>query len=93
MALVFGTARRGVDIPHVSPGFESNVPGLFIAGELGGMGLIANAFEQGRQAIDSDRRLDGLGRAGGQRWISSSSAPARPASRRASPRASTGFGP
>jgi thioredoxin reductase (NADPH) len=49
--LVFGSARRGVDIPVVSPTFESNVPGLFIAGELGGMGLIANAIEQGRQAI------------------------------------------
>jgi thioredoxin reductase (NADPH) len=49
--LVFGTARRGVDIPIVSAQFESNVPGLFIAGELGGMGLIANAIEQGRQAI------------------------------------------
>jgi thioredoxin reductase (NADPH) len=51
--LVFGSARRGVDIPVVSPAFESNTPGLFIAGELGGMGLIANAIEQGRQAIDA----------------------------------------
>lgn len=51
--LVFGTARRGVDIPHVFPNFETNVPGLFIAGELGGMGLIANAVEQGCQAIDA----------------------------------------
>ena len=31
--------------------FETNVPGIFIAGELGGMGLIKNAIEQGRQAI------------------------------------------
>ncbi len=49
--LVFGTATRGVDIPFVSPKFESNMPGIFIAGELGGMGLIKNAIEQGRQAI------------------------------------------
>lgn len=54
--LVFGTARRGVDIPHVSPAFETNVPGLFIAGELGGMGLIRKAAEQGRQAMESIRR-------------------------------------
>ena len=54
--LVFGSARRGVDIPLVSSEFESNVPGLFIAGELGGMGLIANAIEQGRQAIDAIAR-------------------------------------
>ena len=51
--LVFGTERRGVDIPNVKPDFESNVPGIFIAGELGGMGLIKNAIEQGRQAMES----------------------------------------
>ncbi len=54
--LVFGTARRGVDIPRVKPDFETNVPGVFIAGELGGMGLIRNAVEQGRQAMDSIRK-------------------------------------
>ena len=53
--LVFGTERRGVDIPNVRPNFETNVPGIFIAGELGGMGLIRKAAEQGRQAIDSVR--------------------------------------
>jgi thioredoxin reductase/ferredoxin len=59
--LVFGTERRGVDIPIVQPNFETNVPGVFIAGELGGMGLIGNAIEQGRQAMDSILKLDGLG--------------------------------
>ena len=54
--LVFGTERRGIDIPHVTPQFETNVPGIFIAGELGGMGLIRKAAEQGRQAVDSIRR-------------------------------------
>lgn len=54
--LVFGTERRGVDIPQVSPQFETNVPGIFIAGELGGMGLIRKAAEQARQAIDAIRR-------------------------------------
>jgi thioredoxin reductase/ferredoxin len=49
--LVFGTATRGVDLPRITPWFESNVPGVFVAGELGGMGLIRNAFEQGRQAV------------------------------------------
>jgi len=56
--LVFGTERRGVEIPHVSPEFETNVPGLFIAGELGGMGLIRKAAEQGRQAIDHIRKRE-----------------------------------
>jgi thioredoxin reductase len=53
ITLVFGTSERGVDIPLVAPDFETNVPGLFIAGELGGMGLIRNAVEQGRQAMSS----------------------------------------
>jgi thioredoxin reductase/Pyruvate/2-oxoacid:ferredoxin oxidoreductase delta subunit len=56
ITLVFGTEKRGLDIPHVSPTFETNVPGIFIAGELGGMGLIRNAVEQGRQAIESIRK-------------------------------------
>jgi thioredoxin reductase (NADPH) len=55
--LVFGTSKRGMDIPFVKPNFETNVPGLFIAGELGGMGLIRKAVEQGRQAIDSIAKL------------------------------------
>ena len=58
--LVFGTAKRGVDIPQVSPDFQSNVSGLYIAGELGGMGLIANAVEQGCQVIDSIAKREGL---------------------------------
>lgn len=53
--LVFGTERRGIDIPPLSPRFETNVPGLFIAGELGGMGLIRKAVEQGRQAMAAIR--------------------------------------
>lgn len=51
LELHFGSERRGIQIPQVRPNFQSNVPGLFIAGELGGMGLIANAFDQGRQAM------------------------------------------
>ena len=60
--LVFGTEKRGVDIPVVKPDFETNIPGIFIAGELGGMGLIRNAVEQGRQALESIRKLGGLGK-------------------------------
>ncbi len=54
--LVFGTARRGVDIPRLSADFQTNVSGLFIAGELGGMGLIRNAVTQGRQAAEAVAR-------------------------------------
>jgi thioredoxin reductase (NADPH) len=51
LSLVFGSETRGVDIPVLNAQFESNVPGIFIAGELGGMGLIRKATEQGRQAM------------------------------------------
>jgi thioredoxin reductase len=61
ITLVFGTEKRGMDIPMVKPNFETNVPGLFIAGELGGMGLIRKAVEQGRQAIDSIAKLKASG--------------------------------
>ncbi len=65
ITLVFGTETRGVEIPHVRADFQTNVPGLFIAGELGGMGLIRNAIEQGRQAMEAIRKLDGIGHEGG----------------------------
>ena len=65
ITLVLGTERRGVDIPQVGPDFQTNVPGIFVAGELGGMGLIRNAITQGRQAIDSIRALPGIGRGKG----------------------------
>src|SRR5260370_19006418 len=39
ISLVFGTAKRGIDIPILTPEFETNVPGIFVAGEVGGMGL------------------------------------------------------
>jgi thioredoxin reductase (NADPH) len=58
--LVFGSAKRGVDIPNVAPDFQSNIPGIYIAGELGGMGLIANAIEQGCQAIEAISKREGL---------------------------------
>ena len=58
ITLVFGTEKRGIDIPHVTPTFETNVPGIYIAGELGGMGLIRNAITQGRQAIDAIKKRD-----------------------------------
>jgi len=40
-----------MDIPQVDPDFETNIPGIFIAGELGGMGLIRNAIRQGVHAV------------------------------------------
>lgn len=53
ITLCIGTEKRGVDLPHVNHNFETNIPGIFIAGELGGMGLIKNAVEQGKQAVEN----------------------------------------
>ena len=53
ISLRIGTESRGVELPHVNGNFETNIKGIFIAGELGGMGLIKNSVEQGKQAIDS----------------------------------------
>jgi len=51
ITLCIGTEKRGVDLPHINQNFETNVDGIYIAGELGGMGLIKNAVEQGKQAV------------------------------------------
>lgn len=53
ISLVIGTEKRGVELPHVNQNFESNIPGIYIAGELGGMGLIKNSVEQGEAAVES----------------------------------------
>ena len=60
ISLVMGTEKRGVELPHVNQTYETNVQGIYIAGELGGMGLIKNAVEQGKQAMEHiSKRLSG----------------------------------
>jgi thioredoxin reductase/ferredoxin len=49
--LVLGHERRGVDIPLVAGDFQTAVPGLFVVGELGGMGLVYNAMTQALQCV------------------------------------------
>ncbi len=53
ITLYIGTEKRGVDLPHVDHTFESNISGVYIAGEMGGMGLIRNSVEQGKQAVEN----------------------------------------
>jgi thioredoxin reductase/Pyruvate/2-oxoacid:ferredoxin oxidoreductase delta subunit len=53
ISLKIGTEKRGVDLPHVSEDYETNIKGMYIAGELGGMGLIKNSVDQGQQAIQN----------------------------------------
>ncbi|MEO8166950.1 MAG: NAD(P)-binding domain-containing protein [bacterium] len=52
ITLGFGTPRQGMEIPHYDDNFQTNVEGLYIIGELGGMGLIRNAVNQGIKAVD-----------------------------------------
>ncbi|NNE16311.1 MAG: NAD(P)-binding domain-containing protein [Saprospiraceae bacterium] len=53
ITLRIGTETRGVELPHVNQTYETNIKGIYIAGELGGMGLIKNSVEQGKQAMDN----------------------------------------
>jgi len=53
ITLRIGTDKRGVDLPHVNQNYETNIKGIFIAGELGGMGLIKNSVDQGRKAVEN----------------------------------------
>ncbi len=43
-----GDVRGRADIPVLNEDRETNVPGIFIAGELGGLSLVRNAVDQGR---------------------------------------------
>jgi thioredoxin reductase/Pyruvate/2-oxoacid:ferredoxin oxidoreductase delta subunit len=44
------------DTPLLSPELETNIPGVFVAGELGGLSLIKNAVRQGRECVDTIAR-------------------------------------
>ena len=63
--LVVGTSERGVDLPEVDSDFQSSRRGVYIVGELGGMGLIKNAIRQGLQVAEQlGRELGGARRRG-----------------------------
>ena len=47
-----GGAENRVRVPWVDAGFQSSVPGLYIVGELGGRGLIKNAVNEGKIAVE-----------------------------------------
>ncbi|MDB4952699.1 MAG: FAD-dependent pyridine nucleotide-disulfide oxidoreductase [Myxococcales bacterium] len=64
ITLVFGTAKRGIELPKLTSTFETSQAGIYIVGELGGMGLIRNAVEQGRQAAAAIAKSGRRGSAG-----------------------------
>jgi len=60
-------AVQRIDVPEITLEFETSVPGIFIVGELGGRGLIKNAINEGRiavEAIAARGRAKHAGRAG-----------------------------
>lgn len=59
--MVMASPSMSADMPHLSAEFETNVENLFIAGELGGLALIKNAVNQGRDCVDIiARRFAGI---------------------------------
>lgn len=52
ITMVMASPSMSADMPYLSPEFETSVPNLFIVGELGGLALIKNAVNQGRDCID-----------------------------------------
>lgn len=50
--LVMASPSMRADLPFLTPEYETSVPNLFIAGELGGLALIKNAVHQGKSIID-----------------------------------------
>jgi thioredoxin reductase (NADPH) len=53
ITMVMASPSMGADMPTLSSEFETTVPNLFIVGELGGLALIKNAVNQGRECVDT----------------------------------------
>ena len=65
ITMVMASPSMGADLPALTPEFETSVPNLFIVGELGGLALIKNAINQGRDCTDTiAKRIPGLKKPG-----------------------------
>jgi thioredoxin reductase/Pyruvate/2-oxoacid:ferredoxin oxidoreductase delta subunit len=53
ITMVMASASTGADMPSLTPEYETNVKNMFIVGELGGLALIKNAINQGRDCVDT----------------------------------------
>jgi thioredoxin reductase/Pyruvate/2-oxoacid:ferredoxin oxidoreductase delta subunit len=47
-----GDLRSRADMPQVDEWHETDTPGLFLAGEVGGLALVRNAMSQGRRVVE-----------------------------------------
>src|ERR1700757_2127034 len=64
ITMVLSSPSVSADNPFLTPEHETTIENLFIAGELGGLALIKNAINQGRECIDIiTRRIRGEQRA------------------------------
>src|SRR5438270_11330919 len=62
ITMVLASPSMGADIPYLTPEYETSIKNMFIVGELGGLALIKNAVNQGRDCIDTIvRRRASLG--------------------------------
>ncbi len=58
ITMVMASPSMGADMPRLTHEYETSIQNLFIVGELGGLALIKNAVNQGRDCIDTiTRRL------------------------------------
>src|SRR6266566_8986111 len=53
ITMVMASPSMAADMPFLTPEYETSVPNLFIVGELGGLALIKNAVNQGRDCVDT----------------------------------------
>jgi len=53
ITMVMASPSMARDMPQLTPEHETTIPGLFIIGELGGLALIKNAVNQGRDCVDN----------------------------------------
>jgi thioredoxin reductase (NADPH) len=53
ITMVMASPSMARDMPQLTPDYETTIPGLFIIGELGGLALIKNAVNQGRDCVDT----------------------------------------
>jgi thioredoxin reductase/ferredoxin len=51
--IVMASPSVGADLPQLTAEQETSIPNLFVVGELGGLALIKNAVNQGRDCIDT----------------------------------------
>ncbi|MFN8005745.1 MAG: 4Fe-4S dicluster-binding protein [Terriglobia bacterium] len=62
ISMVMAAPSMSADLPFLTSEYETSIENLFIAGELGGLALIKNAVNQGRDCVDTiATRLNGLG--------------------------------